>query len=115
MHPFYILVGQGGEAPPVQVDCEMHVHWWIQQVTTRVGAVTCWIQQPVPPKQVVGFTCVLNSEVDQLIRKFMVVVTKAAVRARIKRQSKTKTKQVISNRIRHLQGAEQRVRIYNGS
>ena len=47
----------------------MHVHWWIQQVTTRVGAVTCWIQQSVSPKQVVGFTCVFNSEVDQLKSK----------------------------------------------
>ena len=50
----------------------MHVHWWIQQVTTRVGAVTCWIQKSVSPKQVVGFTCVFNSEVDQLTRKFIV-------------------------------------------
>ena len=45
----------------------MHVDCWIQQVTTRVGAVTCWIQQPVSPKQVVGFSCLPNSEVDQLI------------------------------------------------
>ena len=53
----------------------MDAHWWIQQVTTRVGAVTCWIQQPVSPKQVVGFTCVFNSEVDQFIRKFVVLMT----------------------------------------
>ena len=52
----------------------MHVDCWIQQVTTRVGAVTCWTQQPVSPKQVVGFTCVFNSEVDKLIRKFIVRV-----------------------------------------
>ena len=50
----------------------MHVHWRIQQLTTRVGAVTYWIEQPVSPKQVAGFTRVLNSEVDQLIRKFIV-------------------------------------------
>ena len=50
----------------------MHTDCWIQQVTTRVGAVTCWIQQSVSPKQVVGFTCVFNSEIDQLIRKFTV-------------------------------------------
>ena len=31
--------------------------------------MTCWIQQSVSPKQVVGFTCVFNSGVDQLIRK----------------------------------------------
>ena len=29
--------------------------------------MTCWIQQPVSPKQAVGFTCVFNSEVDQLM------------------------------------------------
>ena len=50
----------------------MHVGCWIQQVTTRVGAVTCWIQQPVSPKQVVGFSCVLNSEVDRSIRQLIV-------------------------------------------
>ena len=50
----------------------MDAHWWIQQVTTSVGAVTCWIQQPVSSKQVAGFTCVFNSEVDQLIRKLIV-------------------------------------------
>ena len=50
----------------------MHVDCWIQQVTTRVGAVTCWIQQSVSPKQVVGFTCAFSSEIDQLIRKFIV-------------------------------------------
>ena len=53
----------------MQVDGKMHVDCWIQQVTTRVGAVTCWIQQSVSPKQVVGFSCLFNSEVDQLIRK----------------------------------------------
>ena len=68
MHPCYPLPVQGGEAPPVRLECKMHTDCWIQQVTTRVGAVTCWIQQPVSPKQVVGFTCVLNSEIDQLIR-----------------------------------------------
>ena len=47
----------------------MHVDCWIQQVTTRVGAVTCWIQQSVSPKQVVGFSCLFNSEVDQFISK----------------------------------------------
>ena len=51
----------------------MHTDCWIQQVTTRVGAVTCWIQQSVSPKQVVGFTCVFNSEIDQLIRKSSVI------------------------------------------
>ena len=50
----------------------MGAHWWIQQVTTRVGAVTCWIQQPVSPMQVGGLTCVFNFEVDQLIRKLVV-------------------------------------------
>ena len=50
----------------------MHVDCWIQQVTTRVGAVTCWIQQSVSPKQVVGFSCLFNSEVDQLISKVVV-------------------------------------------
>ena len=45
----------------------MHAGCWIQQVTTRVGAVTCWIQQSVSSKQVVGFSCLCNSEVDQLI------------------------------------------------
>ena len=38
----------------------------------RVGAVTCWIQQSVSPKQVVGFSCLFNSEVDQLISKVIV-------------------------------------------
>ena len=33
----------------------------------------CWIQQPVSPKQAVGFTCVFNSEIDQ-IRRFIVSV-----------------------------------------
>ena len=50
----------------------MHTDCWIQQVTTRVGAVTCWIQQSVSPKQVVGFSCVFNSEVDQLTSKVTV-------------------------------------------
>ena len=63
----------GARRPPVQLECKMHVHWGIQQVTTRVGAVTCWIQQPVSPKQVVGFSCVFNSEVDQLIRKSLIL------------------------------------------
>ena len=53
----------------------MHVDCWIQQVTTRVGAVTCWIQQSVSPKQVVGFSCLFNSEVDQLISKVIVMLT----------------------------------------
>ena len=57
----------------MQVDGKMHVDCWIQQVTTRVGAVTCWIQQSVSPKQVVGLTFVFNSEVDQFIRKFIVI------------------------------------------
>ena len=52
----------------------MHVDCWIQQVTTRVGAVTCWIQQSVSPKQVVGFSCLFNSEVDQLINKVIVCI-----------------------------------------
>ena len=56
----------------MQVDGKMHVDCWIQQVTTRVGAVTCWIQQSVSPKQVVGFSCLFNSEVDQLISKVIV-------------------------------------------
>ena len=50
----------------------MHTDCWIQQVTTRVGAVTCWIQQSASPKQLVGFICVSNSEIYQLIRKFTV-------------------------------------------
>ena len=58
--------------PPVQVEGKMHVGCWIQQFTTRVGTVTCQIQQPVSRKQVVGFSCVLNSEVDQLVRKLLV-------------------------------------------
>ena len=45
----------------------LHQLWWIQQVTTRVCAVPCWIQLSVSPKQVVGLICVFNSEVDQLI------------------------------------------------
>ena len=45
-----------------QLGGNMHVDCWIQQVTTRVGAVTCWIQQSVSPKQVVGFSCLFNSE-----------------------------------------------------
>ena len=57
---------------PVQAEGKMHVGCWIQQVTTRVGAVTCWIQQPVSPKQVVGFSCKFNSEVDQSTRRFIV-------------------------------------------
>ena len=56
----------------MQVDGKMHVDCWIQQVTTRVGGVTCWIQQSVSPKQVVGFSCLFNSEVDQLISKAIV-------------------------------------------
>ena len=62
----------GGLRPTVQVDDKMHVECWIQQVTTRVGAVTCWIQQSVSLKQVVGFSCLFNSEVDQLISKVIV-------------------------------------------
>ena len=58
----------------MQVDGKMHVDCWIQQVTTRVGAVTCWIQQSVSPKQVVGFSCLFNSEVDQLISKVIVLL-----------------------------------------
>ena len=50
-------------APTLVVTC------WMQQVTTRVGAVTCWIQQSVSPTQVVGFSCLFNKEVDQLISK----------------------------------------------
>ena len=56
----------------MQVDGKMHVDCWIQEGTTRVGAVTCWIQQSVSPKQVVGFSCLLNKEVAQLISKFRV-------------------------------------------
>ena len=65
-------MGQGGLRPPVQVDGKMHVDCWIQQVTTRVGGVTCWIQQSVSPKQVVGFSCLFNFDVDQLISKVIV-------------------------------------------
>ena len=72
LHAFYLLVGQGGLRPPVQVDGKMHVDFWIQQVTTRVGGVTCWIQPSLSPKQVVGFSCLFNSEVDQLISKVIV-------------------------------------------
>ena len=42
----------------------MHVGCWIQQVTAIVGAVTCWIQQPVYFKYAVGFSSALNSEVE---------------------------------------------------
>ena len=45
----------------------------------RVGAVTCWIQQSVSPKQVVGFSCLFNSEVDQLISKVIIVVLSSYV------------------------------------
>ena len=72
MHPFYPLLVPAGRSPPVQLECKMDAHWWIQQVTTRVAAVTCWIQQPVSPKQGVRFTCVFNSEVDEIKRKFIV-------------------------------------------
>ena len=34
--------------------------------------MTCWIQQPVSPKQVVGLTCGYRSEVDQSVRKLLV-------------------------------------------
>ena len=68
---FYPLLVQGGEAPPVELECKMHTDCWIQQVTTKICAVTCWIQQSVSPKQVVGFTCVFNSEIDKLISKVM--------------------------------------------
>ena len=54
---------------------------WIQQFTTPTLVVTCWIQQSVSPKQVVGFTCVFNSEVDQLIRKFIIHISHRAVQA----------------------------------
>ena len=54
------MLDKGGVRPPVQVEGKMDAHWWIQQVTTRVSAVTCWIQQPVSPKHVVGFACLCN-------------------------------------------------------
>ena len=38
----------------------MHVDCWIQQVTTRVGAVISWIQQSVSLKQGVVFSCLFN-------------------------------------------------------
>ena len=63
---------RGGESPPVQLGGKMHVDCWIQQIATRVGAVTCWIQQSVSPKQVAGFSCLFNSEVDQLISKVVI-------------------------------------------
>ena len=63
---FSIYLHRGAKPPPVQLGDKMHADCWIQQVTSRVGAVTCWIQQSVPPKQVVGFSCLFNSEVDQL-------------------------------------------------
>ena len=53
----------------MQLDVKMHAGGWIQQVTARVGAMICWIQPPVSPKQVVEFTCVSISEVDQSISK----------------------------------------------
>ena len=40
--------------------------------TTCLGDTDCWIQQSVSPKQVVGFSCLFNSEVDQLINKVIV-------------------------------------------
>ena len=49
---------------------------WIQQVIAPTLVVTRWIQQPMSPKQVVGFTCVFNSEVDQLIRKLLITYLK---------------------------------------
>ena len=69
----------------------MHVDCWIQQVTTRVGAVTCWIQQSVSPKQDVGFSCLFNSEVDQLISKVIVraLLENSAGRDEELRQKKT--------------------------
>ena len=76
LHAFYVLVGQGGLRPPVQVDGKMHVDCWIQQVTATVGAVTCWIQQvtaivgavtcwiqhPVYFKYAVGFSSAFNKQ-----------------------------------------------------
>ena len=64
-------------SPPVQVEGKMHTDCWIQQVNARVGVVTCWNQQYVSPKQVVGFTCVFNSEIDQLVRKLIVIGVQA--------------------------------------
>ena len=57
----------------------MHTDCWIQQVTTRVGAVTCWIQQSVSHKQVVGFTCVFNAGTEELIRKSSVTLLESKV------------------------------------
>ena len=54
------------------------INWSISELNTQVNPTTClgdtdcWIQQSVSPKQVVGFTCVFNSEIDQLIGKFIV-------------------------------------------
>ena len=62
----------------MQADGKMHVDCWIQQVTTNVGAVTCRIQQSVSPKQVVGFSCLFNFEVDQLISKVIIPFDAAA-------------------------------------
>ena len=81
---FTLHLYRGAKPPPVRLECKMHVGCWIQQVTTRVGAVTCWIQQSVSPKQVVGFTCVFNSEIDQ-IKKSSV----PASRGRVSHDGKT--------------------------
>ena len=95
MHPFYILVGHGGLRTPVQVEGKMHTECWIQQVTTRVGAVTCWIQQSVSPKQVVGFTFVFNSEIDQLTRKSS--VQRFAHAQEDHKRSREKSKSITTN------------------
>ena len=69
---FYSLFVQGGEATPVRLEWELHVGCWTHRFITRDGAVTCWIQQPVSPKQVVGISCEFHSEVDQLMSKVKV-------------------------------------------
>ena len=57
----------------MQVDGKVHVDCWNQHVTTRVGAVTYGIQQPVSPEQEVGFSCLFDSKVEQLISKLRVL------------------------------------------
>ena len=42
MH-FTIYLDRGAKSPPVQLGGKVHADCWIQKVTTRVGAVTCWI------------------------------------------------------------------------
>ena len=52
----------------------MHTDCWIQQVTTRIGAVTCWINSLCHPSKLLDLAVYFNSEVDQLISKVIVII-----------------------------------------